>query len=70
MSASSPSAAGVAPARTNSPNAAASAPTSGTMNGSPAPWLIAMPPATRTPPPMIPYRMIVVRRRVLNRLPQ
>ena len=38
--------------------------------GRPSPWFTTRPAATRAPPPRMPYRMIVVRRMVLNRLPQ
>ena len=41
-----------------------------TMIGSPPAWLTSSPATTRTAPPTIPYRMIVVRRRFLKRLPQ
>ena len=61
---------GVAPARTNSPTPASAAPASGTTSGNPPAWLTTSPAATRPAPPRIPYRMIVVRRIALNRLPQ
>ena len=63
-------AAGVAPARTNSPAAATTARASGTMTPRSPEWL--MPRAARitAAPPAMPYAMIVVRRIVLNRSPQ
>ena len=70
MSASRPMAAGVAPARTNRPPAATASSTSRMASASVPTWLIAIAAASITAPPVIPYRMIVVRRIDLNLPPQ
>jgi hypothetical protein len=69
MSASMPSAAGVAPASTKSPAAAISPPAMAT-SAIPSPWLIQKMAATMAIPPTIPIDMIVVRLKRLKRFPQ